>query len=317
MTEVVASAPGKIILTGEHFVVHGACAIAAAVDRRVKVTFSSVSGQPFIQSGRIRSALTDKDGKFLLVKAILREVQSRNKARDSFAVKISSDIPAGSGLGSSAAVAVATSAAALKFNGLEATDSKIQELAMIGEKQVHGNPSGIDVESSMRGGLILFSRASGAKSVPLDKALNFLIVYSGKTRKTSALISRVSLKKEMFPHFFSSLARSASFLSLEFLDALTCGDLPRIGALMNISQATLDWIGVSTPSMDKLIENLASQDVFGVKLTGAGGGGSVIALPKPGSNKALSKYVRRNFQWSFFTSLPQEGLRWENSNQNS
>ena len=95
------------------------------------------------------------------------------------------------------------------------------------------------------------------------------------------------------------------------MDAITAGDLPRLGALMSISQAALSWIGVSTSSIDRLIEDIAAQEVFGVKLTGAGGGGSIIALPKPDAVDELSKYMTRNYSYSFMTQIPQEGLRWE------
>jgi mevalonate kinase len=256
--------------------------------------------------------MNEDDGRFILVKTILRQILAKESLKNTkIGVSIASDIPAGSGLGSSAAVSVATSAAALKFAGLDTSQRKIFEMALLGERQVHGNPSGIDVETSLSGGLLLFSRSNGSKPIPLNRIMHFLVVYSGKPRRTSSLIGKVELKKKQFPSFFDCLTRSVSFLSLDVVDALTGGDLPRVGALMNISQAALSWIGVSTQAMDKLVDEIAAHDVFGVKLTGAGGGGSIIALPKPDTMDALLKFTSRNYAISFVTPIPQEGLRWE------
>lgn len=310
--KVTASSPGKIILTGEHFVVHGAYSIAAAINKRVFVSITDVQKESFIVSGSSESKVGADDGRFPLVKAIVREAFGDNASKHSrFEIRISSEIPSGSGLGSSAAVSVATAAAALKFSRSNIDQKKVLDLASLGEKQVHGNPSGIDVETSLNGGLLLFSRKTGSKSIPLNRIVHFLIVYSGKPRRTSSLISKVEQRKKEFPNFFDSLTRAASFLSLDVVDALTAGDLPRLGALMNISQATLSWIGVSTPVLDQLIEDIASRDVFGVKLTGAGGGGSIIALPKPETMRALLKFTSKNYATSFVSSIPQDGLRWE------
>lgn len=310
--EVTASAPGKIILTGEHFVVHGAYSIAAAINKRVRVSISNSSEASFVTNGNSKSKVNEDDGRFALVKTILRQVfLEKNLKIANVAVSIESDIPAGSGLGSSAAVSVATAAAARKFVGLETGPEDIFKMALLGEKQVHGNPSGIDVETSLRGGMLLFSRSSGPKSIPMNRTVHFLVVYSGKPRRTSALISKVEFKKKQYPNFFDCLTRSASFLSLDVVDAITAGDLPRLGGLMNISQAALSWIGVSTLAVDKIVDEIAAQGVYGVKLTGAGGGGSIIALPKPDALDLISKFASKNYAFSFITPIPKEGLRWE------
>jgi mevalonate kinase len=307
----VASAPGKIIISGEHFVVHGAYSVAAAINRRVRVTVSEITGDSYISSGSIVSRMNANDGRFSLIKSIIRNLfRERTLDRQPIAVSVSSEIPPGSGLGSSAAVSVATAAAALKFAGSDTSIRKILEIALVGEKEIHGNPSGIDVVTSLRGGILLFSRNIEPKPIPLNRGVQFLVCYSGKPRRTGTLIDKVELKKKQFPNYFDSLTRSVSFLSLDVMDAITEGDLPRLGAIMNISQAALSWIGVSTPSIDRLIEEVASQEVFGVKLTGAGGGGCVIGLPKPDSIDSITKFASKNSAFSFITSIPQDGLRW-------
>ena len=312
MTNVVsASAPGKIILTGEHFVVNGAYSLAAALDKRVRVSISEVSDDSYIISGGRKSRQVDNDGRFRMVKSIMADVIQRSRSKTRFAVSISSQIPSGSGLGSSAAVSVATSAAALKFFRLDTSPESVFETALNGEKKVHGNPSGIDVEASIKGGMVLFSKTVGAKSIPMERALHILVIYTGKARKTGILISKVREKKRRFPSFFERLTSAASFMSLGMLDAISCGDLPRLGAFMNISQTALNWIGVSTPYLERMLEEVAALGVFGVKLTGAGGGGSIIVLPKPDTAEEILRIAQRNSAWAFITQIPQEGFKIE------
>jgi mevalonate kinase len=309
---VTASAPGKIIIVGEHFVVHGAYAVAAAIDRRVRVTVSEAGRNSFVTSGNRSSLLFKNDGQFSAVKAVARKaIQDCGKPSQSLRVKIASNIPSGSGLGSSAAVVLATAAACSKFLGQNFEKAKIAEIALLGERLVHGNPSGIDIESSLAGGLLLFNRNAGMKPIPIAQAMRLLVVYSGKKRRTADLIMKVAMRKRQFPSFFESLTRSASFLSLDMVDAIAAGDLPKVGALMNVSQTSLSWIGVSTAYLDRIIESLCEGGAYGAKVTGAGGGGSIIALAKPEETEQLLDTISKKYPESFITSIPQEGLRWE------
>lgn len=307
---VTTTAPGKIILTGEHFVVHGAYSIAAAINKRVRVTISKGSGVSRISSGHMISKIADDDGRFVAVKAVLRKVLEV-RDEENLEVTISSEIPAGSGLGSSAAASIATAAAALKFLGLSTDKRNIIEIAMQGERMVHGNPSGIDTEASLRGGVLLFSKSAGARSIPLDRSIQLLVAYSGIPRNTKRLIAKVAVKKRTFPHFFESLTNASSFLTLGILDSINNGDLPRLGAFLNLSQTTLSWLGVSNPTLERMIENAADEGVLGAKITGAGGGGSIIALPKPETAESSLKAFSKKFSFSFITSIPQQGLSWE------
>lgn len=308
---IAASAPGKVILTGEHFVVHGAHSIAAAINRRVKVTIRNGPAASQIISGELRSRLDSDDGKFVPVKAVLRNIL-REESERNLEIEISSEIPAGSGLGSSAATSVAAAAATLKFIGGGIDPKNIFESAMLGERIIHGNPSGIDVETSLQGGLLIFSKSSGSKRIPLGMALKLLVAYSGRARNTSELISKVAIKKRAFPHIFESFTKASSFLTLGVMDAITNGDLPRLGMFLDLSQCALSWLGVSNSTMDEMLEFAMEQEVLGAKLTGAGGGGSIIILPKPESAEAVLKTISRRYPSSFLTSIPQEGLSWEN-----
>ncbi len=312
--KVTASAPGKVIIIGEHFVVHGSYAVAAAIDKRATVTVSKENAaESVILSQGQKEVLLDDHGKFSAARSVARRIfEEFGQPDGSISLEIDSEIPLGSGLGSSAAVSVATTAALAKFLGHDLTNEKIAEISAIGEMSVHGNPSGIDTAASLYGGMILFSRKTGAKPIPLNRAFQLLVVYSGQARSTSELVAKVNKKRTEFPSTFAHLSDASSFASLELVDALTSGDLPYLGALMNLGQASLSWAGASTEDLDRLIEDrLSDESCFGAKLTGAGGGWSIIALPKPDRAEVLLKRISAKYDFSFISSIPQHGLRCE------
>ncbi len=311
---MTASAPGKIIIIGEHFVVYGSYAIAAAITKRARVTVSGTSGkETLIFSNDMKSKLSEHSGRFSAVKEVVRALYEKyGPPENGIRIDIQSDIPLGSGLGSSAAISVATAGAVSRFMGHDLQHEEIATFAGRGEKSVHGNPSGIDTAASLYGGMILFSRKTGPKPIPLNRAIQLLVVYSGVPRSTSKLISRVGETKSKFPSTFEHLADASSFASLQLVDAFSNGDLPYVGALMNFSQATLSWIGVSTNNLDALVENvLHSAFCYGAKLTGAGGGGSIIALPMPEKAVALLQKISKRYKVAFLVSIPQQGLSLE------
>ena len=310
---VTASAPGKVIITGEHFVVHGAYAVAAAINRRARVTISvNENGDSSISSRGLTSKVYSEDRSFSASKSVVRKIFSEyGKPESPVNISVQSDIPSGSGLGSSAAVSVATTAALLRYLGQTVDPKKMFEIAIQGEKQVHGNPSGIDIQTSILGGMILFSKSSEVRQIPISSAVQFLVVYSGRKRNTRELIARVSETKKEFPRFFEQLTRSTSEFGLQAADAARSGDLPYLGSIMNVMQTCLSWIGVSSRAIDNLIENFQPGDVYGAKITGAGGGGSVVVLPRPEKAEGLLRTISARYKDSFLCALPHEGVRIE------
>jgi mevalonate kinase len=292
--------------------VHGSYAVAAAINKRATVTVSQTEGNySTIESKGQVEKLLDDHGSFSAARSVAKKIfEEYGVPKESIKLKVESEIPLGSGLGSSAAISVATAAALSKFLGRDLTSEKISEIAAVGEKTVHGNPSGIDTEASLHGGMILYSRNTGSKAVPLNRALQIIVVYSGCPRNTSELVEKVSKKRIEFPSTFAYLSNALSFATLQFIDALNAGDLPYLGALMNLDQAALSWIGASAEVLDRLIEDvLFDESCFGAKLTGAGGGGSIIALPKPDRAEKLLDRVSGKYPLAFTSSIPQDGLR--------
>lgn len=313
---IAASAPGKIILSGEHFVVHGSYAVAAATKKRVYVTVNGTQGpKSRIISGERTSNLGSDDGTFPAVKSVARNIVANlpfGKRDSSFEISIKSEIPPGSGLGSSAAVSVACAAALSRFFSLLPDKREVSSISFQGERAIHGNPSGLDIQASLLGGLILFRRNFDPKAISVQNPFSLLVVFSGKKRSTSKLIAKVAQRRSEYPNHFRRLIESASTISLEVSRASTATDLEKLGSLFTTAQTELFWIGVSTPQIDNLIDFVLGRDeVLGAKITGAGGGGSIIAAIKPGSDDSLLKFVSNRYPLSFITEIPQEGLRWE------
>lgn len=315
LPSVNASAPGKVIILGEHFVVHGAYALAAAIEKRVRVSVSEQrkgkSSVVLVSNGK-EANIPGPTQNFPVIRQVEKLVREKYGGSDKgrkVKIHISSDIPPGSGLGSSAAVSIATTAALGRFFGHTLTGPEILEVASFGEAAVHGNPSGIDTAVCLYGGAMLFSRENGRREVRVMKPTKLLVVYSGIQRRTGELVAKVAETREEFPCTFSKMSDDCSKSSAEAAKALERGNLIEIGALMNEGQARLSWVGASSRELDSLIESLhRGNHCYGAKLTGAGGGGSVIALPKRGEAKAALDEISKKYKFSFLTSIPQNGL---------
>jgi mevalonate kinase len=301
----IAEAPSKAIITGEHFVVHGAWALAAALPRKVRVELSQAPGFE-VSSDRFGDSNSAELRPIArVVEAMAREFSVRPAVK----VLITSDVPEGAGLGSSASTMVAVASAFSKLHSLDLGVDEVVRCSMVGEQDVHGRPSGIDPAVCAHGGVILFRLGSRPKKVVLDAPRTLIISFSGRNRSTRGQIGRVSLMKERYPDFFSRLADAVSELSLSAAEKLQKGDMKGLGNLLAINHAVLRSLGVSNDTLDRMIDLLASMGSYGAKLTGAGGGGSVVAVAPEGKEKSIvSGLTARGFE-TFRVRVPAGGVK--------
>lgn len=299
-----AEAPCKAIITGEHFVVHGAWALAAALGKKVRVDVEP-SDRFRIHSDAHLASSSALAPAARVVETMAREFSFRPNLR----VDISSEVPDGAGLGSSASTMVAIVAALSRLKSLGLGRREVIEFAMVGEREIHGHPSGIDVNTCALGGVLLFKMGARPKPVSLSRPARLLVVHSGRKRKTRRLIDRVSATRSSHPALFAGLAQSASDLSHLAADRLAAGDTRGLGRLLTYNHAVLSFIGASNARLDALVDLLLSLGCAGAKLTGAGGGGSVIAVAAEGKEKStISELKRRGFD-AFEASIPVGGAR--------
>ncbi|MDG6948059.1 MAG: mevalonate kinase [Nitrososphaerota archaeon] len=300
----VAEAPSKVIITGEHFVVHGAWALAAALPRKVRVEVKAAS------SFRVTSQGSEEGPAGAApVRKVVRAVADKYSARQEVAVSVSSSVPRGAGLGSSAATMVALAAALSKFHSLDLRVGDVIRLSMVGEREVHGRPSGIDPAVCALGGAILFRPGTRPKKVPLGGSRSLVVSYSGITRDTKGQIGRVSETKDRYPGYFARLAGSVGALSLDAAELLAKGDGQRLGRLLTMNHAILGMLGVSNPTLDGMVDQMISAGAYGAKVTGGGGGGSVVAVaPKAKEKSLVSGLSARGFE-TFIAKVPVEGVK--------
>ena len=303
--KAIAEAPSKAIITGEHFVVHGAWALAAALPRRVRVQVSPAS-RFHVRSDKFGA---DRSSELLPIARVVESMAREFSVDTAVRVSVASTIPEGAGLGSSAATMVAVASAFSRFHSLGLGVDELVRCSMVGERSVHGRPSGIDPAICGHGGVILFRPGSTPRKVTFEGSRKLMISYSGRKRSTKGQIGRVSLMKDRFPGLFSSLGDAVSELSLAAAERLREGDMRGLGRLLALNHAALEMVGVSNKTLDEMIDIFASFGSYGAKLTGAGGGGSVLAVAPEAKEKSIvSGLTARGFE-TFSVRIPTEGVR--------
>jgi len=277
---------GKTILFGEHFVVYGLPAIAAAIGAKTIAEVERV----------------DKPGVELIDDRPQTPGYKKEKAKEQWesinriltfcgidlhdkGVKISlgGDLVAASGIGASAASCVALARALNHEFNLGWSEEKINEAAYEGEKGYHGTPSGIDNTVATFGGVIWFQKRSGQapnliEKIKIKHPISIVIGNTGLTSSTSRVISDVRSLKERNPERFEKILQRFQNVVTAARESLIKRDLRRIGELMNENQSLLREIQVSCTELDELVETSLDNGAYGAKLTGTGRGGLMIAL---------------------------------------
>jgi mevalonate kinase len=310
--KTIAEAPGKVIISGEHFVVHGGTALAAAIDRATRAEASPYDGL-IIDTGLERNRHAMQHSGPLPVERLIREMYRERSTRPRVRLRIRSQLPAGAGLGSSAATMIASVAAVGGLEGWDLDLPAVIEAAMSGERMIHGKPSGIDAAASAIGGVLKFRLGEEPIPVELPRPTTLLLAYSGKRRSSGKLIHKVSSMTNVYPHLFRRLCDSATLITTQVTDALVSGRLDELGELMTYNHAVLGMVGASTPMLDALVDLCLSCGCYGAKLTGAGGGGSVLAIPPRGEEEATIARLAKEGVSAFLTEIPSGGVRvWTN-----
>jgi mevalonate kinase len=278
----------------------------AAIGRGTRVEASRSEGLS-VETGLNRPRASGAGS--LPVEKVIREMYRERSREPAVRLRISSRLPTGAGLGSSASTMVATVAAVNRLEGWNLDANSVVETSMLGEKIVHGRPSGVDVAASVFGGVLEFRMGAEPWQVPLEKPAKLLVVYSGKRRNSGRLISKVSSMKDLYPSLFSKLCESATLITELATERLITGRLEELGRIMTYNHAVLGMVGASNEHLDRLVDLCIRSGCFGAKLTGAGGGGSVLGVAPRGEEGAVaSRIANKGFQ-AFVTDVPTGGVR--------
>ncbi len=277
-----ASAPGKIILLGEHFVIYGARAILCAIDRRVSISAETIPQRTITIESEIGKLSikhdiepTELDSPLRPLYHLAREITKKYNHKGGIAIKVKSDIPAGVGLGSSSACCVA-GAAAISALFEEPDRQSILRLAVEAEKTIHQNTSGADCAVCTHGGVIEFKSDKFTK-MDIVPDFKIAIVNSEIEHSTGDIVSHVKQFKKNNKRQFSEMLNKEDKLVNDALLLIKKNDLAGLGRIMTENQLLLDMLGISNQTL-KMIIRIANEISFGAKITGAGGGGCIIAL---------------------------------------
>ena len=323
---VIASAPAKIILLGEHFVVYGEPAIVMAIDKRVyarvekrndnrlHVRSMDLNLEVFFENGSFRveqGDLKEAKMKFEPVKQAIEKVMEKHGQHVGLDIEINSTVPVGAGLGSSAAVIAATTAATGAILGVKLSKEDILRITYAAEKIVHGTPSGVDPAISTMGGTMLFQMDTGFKPLEVKTNIPLIIGDTGVERSTRVQVEKVRDLVDKYPRVTEHLMKAAREIVLRAIEALKENDLETLGTMMNINHALLYGIGVSDESLEWLANAARKAGALGAKLTGAGGGGCMIALAREEKLEQVSEAIQRSGGRPFVARKTEEGVRIE------
>ena len=310
----IASAPAKIILFGEHFVVHGTKAILAAIDKRVTVTSAFTDNNIIRVNSELGTLDVPVSSPYEEVKSEFRpfvylanEMITSNQNVNGLEITINSDIPIGVGLGSSSACCVAATAS---ISGLfkEVSSEENLKMSIEAEKTIFPDTSGADCTVCTYGGIIEYDKINGSKKNTDASNLNLLITNSMIPHSTKRSVERVSKFKEDDEERFSQLCALETKLIDEVNIALKNKDLITLGLKMSENQKYLEEIQVSNDTLRGMIDSL-KEISLGAKITGAGDGGCVIALVKDENMDKVPALLGKDKE-CFSAKIDTRGVKW-------
>ncbi len=292
-----ASAPGKVILFGEHAVVYGRPAIAVPVTQvQAKATvtayLSGAPGQVIVDApdiGLRSDAAALQPGHPLAV--LLETVRQMAGAErmPSLRLKITSTIPVASGLGSGAAVSVAAARALGAFLGRPFNNDEISAIAYEVEKVHHGTPSGIDNTVIAHAQPVCFRRSQPVEVLRVSRPFTLIIADSGAQSATGAVVGDVRRRWQEQPAPFEALFDTIGEIAEQARRSIEQGTPEELGGLMNANQQALVEMGVSSPELDRLVAAALEAGARGAKLSGAGWGGNMIATASPEQAEEIAR----------------------------
>ena len=273
---------GKVILLGEHAVVYGIPAIAVGIEHGVRADARPLERGPSrlaVREWGVEVEASERDPDLGKAFAAILEASGCDAP---VAIDAQVDLPPGGGLGCSAALGVAVARAI----DPSAKIDTITDRVMAWERVFHGNPSGIDAACAARGGCIGFTKGEGGASggghqievIQAGASLTVCIGNSGVASGTKMMVDAVAKLRARRPEVVQKCFEGIRSLVRNARLAIEAGDRFALGRLMDLNQMLLSGLFVSTEEIERMCALARESGALGAKLTGAGGGGCVVAL---------------------------------------
>mgnify|MGYP006415204241 FL=1 len=307
----IASAPGKVILFGEHFVVYGVKAILCSINKRVTVTAEKTSERKISINSKIGKLELEPDKPISEINSPLKPFYYlANKAVENkdtgIHIQIDSEIPLGAGLGSSSACCVAGAAAIFKLFG-NISREEVLKLAIEAERTIFENTSGADCTVCTYGGIMEYDKNKGFKKIEYEPNFQLVIINSNMEHSTQSMVSKVKEFENKNKEEFSKLSNLESKLVEDVLKLVKENKIQEIGQKMNQNQEYLENIGISNNELIKMIKT-GQESSFGAKITGSGGGGCIFALTNESNLQNILKKFKDNNYECFSAKIDFKGL---------
>ena len=299
--EQLSAGHGKIILFGEHAVVYGSRAIAAPVPLAVRARVVDEDEGVWLVvprwgvEQRLRMDPSKQRSFEIPAALVLRELGLTDR---SMRIEVFSEMPRAMGLGGSAAVAVAIIRAIDRHFELGLSDDEVNKLAYQCECVAHGTPSGIDNTVATFGQPLVYRKGDPPEihSLRFPEPVTFVIGLTGVESLTAKMVARVREGRRRNRDVYDTMFKGIDAVAGQALDAIKRFDLERLGELMNVCQGLLNGIQVSSWELEELIQIARENGALGAKLTGGGGGGSMIALCPDNATEVMDAMQDAGYQ---------------------
>ena len=302
MNHITVSAPGKLLLFGEHAAVYRHPCIVTAVGMRMNLTLEKTSGKDFILdapdvgvSGYTKHLSSLGTGDIpkgvRFIEQALKNFLEIYPQTGGFHVTTASEFSCDVGFGSSSASTVCMVKALSEIFDVHLDNANIFQIAYKTILDIQKRGSGFDVAAAIWGGTINFVTGGvviDSISVPV---IPLVIGYTGVKADTADIVGDVASKREKFPEKVNRIFDAVEKITVEARQKIVEGDWERVGILMNYNQEYLRDLGVSTEKLESMISAAKKSGAWGAKLSGAGGGDCMIALVSDDKRKIVGEAI--------------------------
>lgn len=305
MERIEVSAPGKLMLFGEHAVVYGRPCIVTAVDQRIKTSVRKISNKIL----RINAPEVDIDNYEVILNKLgrvdvpkgvrfiefaVRNFSQKYNLSSGVEIETKSDFSSKFGFGSSSAVTTSTIMGLSELFNQKLTKKEIFNLSYKTVLDVQGVGSGFDLAAAIWGGTLYFiAGGKEIEEIDVPKKLPLVIGYTGVKADTTTLVKQVIHLREKDPALVNSVFNAIGAVVGQSRTALEKGDFKLLGKLADINHSLLVSLGVSSQELENLILAARKKGVYGAKLSGAGGGDCMISFVPYNNKKEVESSINK------------------------